>query len=140
MLVYPICRVRKFDLYFRLGQLYHLRLSKPKLAWDAYENALAVVFTAPDSVPYRERRKLYWNRGTLLQGLGRPRDAIAEYRAILELGPHYWAHVQLGRIYRELGDLKSAIAEAEMAQKIAPERREAIELLRALQDSVNRND
>ncbi|HEX6512541.1 MAG TPA: tetratricopeptide repeat-containing glycosyltransferase family protein, partial [Chloroflexota bacterium] len=62
------------------------------------------------------------NRGTLLQELGRPREAVAAYRQALAIRPHYpEALHNLSEALQDLHQMRDAIATCEQALALDPE-------------------
>ena len=102
------------SLTIELGELYfwqarHIELKQvvrdPHKALALYETALDLPFSDPWI-----QAQTHYRRGDVLRGLGRGREAMDEYRWVIEHRKNsYWAHVNLARLVWELdGDIAQA--------------------------------
>ncbi len=87
----------------------------------SFDQALAPVREALST--YADEPILHFMLGEMLAGVGRTEEAIASWKACIELPVSTgWAlpHVSLSRGYLSLGLIEDAIQSADMAQQIAP--------------------
>jgi tetratricopeptide (TPR) repeat protein len=67
------------------------------------------------------RSVLLYNRAQVLAGMGRLDEALADYRAVIELDPHYPEyHLDVGNLLHRIGRDDEALAEYEMAMRLGP--------------------
>ena len=118
--------------YWRAGGRSPNALNRLASALDdaqRHEEALAVrrslALTAPLAVETRTRL------GDELLDAGQPREALAEYRAVLSLDPHDAAdaHYRLARAYHRLSESEDARRHVLLALQIAPRFQDALSLL-----------
>lgn len=104
-----------------LGDLYQAA-GRPEDAVAAYEQALQA---SPDLV------QVYSVLGSLYLQQDRPSDALRVFQQLAQVTPDdYTVHQQLALVYRDLGQLDQAVAEANLAlAKAPPEQRAALEQL-----------
>ena len=82
-----------------------------------------------------------FNLGNALRGLGRPADALAQYRRAVELRPGYAEALNnLGNVQKELGDFAAAMAAYEAALLARPEYVVAINNAGCLLRTLGRSD
>ncbi|MBI1883688.1 MAG: tetratricopeptide repeat protein [Chlamydiae bacterium] len=100
-----------------VGNLYFAR--------NEFENALAMYDQALAADP--SRAEAYTGRGQALLQLGRAWEAQKPLFKALELEPHQWnAHVQLGKVYYDLGRIQMARLEFEKAEAQNPNKIEVL--------------
>lgn len=110
--------------YYRLGSIYHRRLTSPQLdkALAAYDSAIAIDDFSSDL----EAADSHYERGVIYDWQERdPRDSIREYRQAIVLNPqHRWAHLRLGHaLYRVYQNVSLAEQEIEQALALWPDRK-----------------
>jgi tetratricopeptide (TPR) repeat protein len=85
--------------------------------------AIGLAIAGWDLAPRQQpRATAYYDLGVSLEGLGRPRDAVASYRQALLAHPDFVeAHINLGSLLAQNGDFDEAAAHERAALKLRPD-------------------
>ncbi|NJN45100.1 MAG: tetratricopeptide repeat protein [Anaerolineae bacterium] len=107
--------IGKSNIYFRLGWInqYHFPEEQYVISMDFYQEALRN--DEYHTNPFQKSNTLY-HLGNLLSKQNRLTEAVESYLDSLELNPeHFWAHIQLSKVYWRSGNIELAITEAQKA-------------------------
>ncbi|WP_051942434.1 tetratricopeptide repeat protein [Streptacidiphilus rugosus] len=120
----PDPRLRAFNTVFHDNglALIEAHRGRPHAALDLVTTGLAELDRAlgPDE-HHLHRSVLRYNRAQVLTGLGRLEEALAEYRAVIAVDPHYPEyHFDLGNLLRRMGREQEAMDSYETALRLGP--------------------